>query len=46
MAQNLYKDLNIKYRYEGKRAMDNKVAMEMQYDFIEKYKKINPNYSK
>lgn len=44
MAKNLYGELNIVYRYQGKPAMDNSVAMQMQYDFIEKYKKINPNY--
>lgn len=43
MAEQVYKDLNIEYRYKGKNAMDNVKAMQLQQEFIDMYKPFNPN---
>ncbi len=44
MAKNLYSDLGIKYRLEGVPAMDNAKVVELQEEFIKKYKNLNPNF--
>ena len=43
MAEQVYKDLNIEYRYKGKPAMDNARAMELQEKFLELYRPYNSN---
>lgn len=43
MAQNVYKELNIPYRLQGVKAMDNARAMELQDKFIKMYQQARPD---